>query len=151
MLSFHTVELRAQVWNSIWPRISALIRGKKKTETATAVVEKLSSVLGNKVLSNRLDSLMQPVAEGNASKLGLTFDEHQHKNAKVVNRQSVRTMLPTWRSVLFSMHKKLTVVEPTYKDIVTLYRCVITLCPQAVPHISMYLAYILRCLMLTRL
>ena len=36
---------------------------------------------------------------------------------------SLRTMMPTWRSVFQKLFKQVEVVEPTYKDIVMIYRC----------------------------
>ena len=42
---------------------------------------------------------------------------------QVLNRVSLRTQMPTARAVLQKVHKQVHIVEPTYRDIVLLYRC----------------------------
>eukprot|EP00892_Ulva_mutabilis_P010153 jgi/Ulvmu1/750/UM010_0124.1 len=49
-------------------------------------------------------------------------EEAAHKNANAIQRVSLRLLLPTWRDVLRNIATPLEIVEPTYKDIITLYR-----------------------------
>lgn len=46
-----------------------------------------------------------------------------HKNANFITRVSLRLLLPTWKDIVRKLFTPLEIVEPTYKDIITLYRC----------------------------
>lgn len=45
-----------------------------------------------------------------------------HKNANFITRVSLRLLLPTWKDIIRKLFTPLEIVEPTYKDIITLYR-----------------------------
>lgn len=45
-----------------------------------------------------------------------------HKHAKKISRVSLRRLMPDYRSVFAKLFHTMEVVEPTYKDLVTLYR-----------------------------
>lgn len=45
-----------------------------------------------------------------------------HRAANSITRVSLRVLLPTWRDILRKLFTPLEIVEPTYKDIITLYR-----------------------------
>lgn len=49
--------------------------------------------------------------------------EHVHEHAQTITRTSLRTLMPTYKKVFAKLFKALEVVEPTYKDIMLLYRC----------------------------
>jgi hypothetical protein len=49
--------------------------------------------------------------------------ERSHANVRLITRVSLRTIMPDARSVFANLFKTLEVVEPTYKDIILLYRC----------------------------
>jgi hypothetical protein len=49
--------------------------------------------------------------------------EPMHPKAQVLTRISLRTMMPNARAVFDKLFKPVEVVEPTYKDIIILYRC----------------------------
>ena len=49
--------------------------------------------------------------------------EHVHEHAQIIRRTSLRTLMPTYKKVFAKLFKAVEVVEPTYKDIILLYRC----------------------------
>lgn len=55
-------------------------------------------------------------------------EEQQHANARLITRVSLRTIMPNAKAVFVNLFKTLEVVEPTYKDVILLYRCVRPLC-----------------------
>lgn len=65
--------------------------------------------------------------------VGSTLD---HKHAHSITRVSLRLLMPTWRSVFSKLFTTCEVVEPTYKDIISIYRyahtVLFSLCHRAV-------------------
>jgi Protein of unknown function (DUF3754) len=45
-----------------------------------------------------------------------------HRNANCIQRVSLRLLMPSWRDVLRRLFKQCEIVEPTYKDIISVYR-----------------------------
>lgn len=56
----------------------------------------------------------------NSLKVGSSLD---HKHANHITRVSLRLLMPTWKSVFSKLFTPCEVVEPTYKDIISVYRC----------------------------
>ena len=56
----------------------------------------------------------------NTLKVDSSFD---HKHANHITRVSLRLLMPTWRSVFSRLFTPCEIVEPTYKDIISVYRC----------------------------
>jgi hypothetical protein len=59
--------------------------------------------------------VVDPDDEGNAAL--------EHKHANHITRVSLRLMMPSYKAVFKKLFQSLEVVEPTYKDIILLYRC----------------------------
>jgi hypothetical protein len=51
----------------------------------------------------------------------------EHKHAHHITRVSLRLLMPSWRDVLNRLFKTCEIVEPTYKDIICVYRCALGL------------------------
>lgn len=45
-----------------------------------------------------------------------------HKHANSITRVSLRLLMPTWKSVFAKLFTPCEIVEPTYKDIISVYR-----------------------------
>ena len=90
-----------------------------------------------KSLRDKAEAMKQKDYEKNLNpNSALTMDEVEeceeaaaHRASNSITRVSLRLLLPTWRDILRKLFTPLEIVEPTYKDIITLYRCAWSLSP----------------------
>lgn len=76
----------------------------------------------DKMKQKDYEKTMDPNSLATAEENEEHAEEAAHKNANTINRVSLRLLLPTWKDIIRKLFTPLEIVEPTYKDIITLYR-----------------------------